>query len=108
MEEMIFDDFSDIVIPPPEFMARFDPTTGAVTAIGPAVAFEGEVHKLPVDADIAIAIIEGKTPLTSCVVNIAENQVEISEVKTLFKIDDVLHRITDSKFADFDVVDLCI
>lgn len=108
MEEMILDDFSDIKIAPVEFMATFDHHTGAVIAVGPSIAFENEQYKLPIDAEIAISIIEGKTPLTSCVVNIAENQVEISETKTLFKIDDVLHRITESKFADFDIVDVCV
>jgi len=101
-------DFSDIVIPPVEFMAKFDPANGQILAVGPSVAFQNEKFKLPIDEDIALQIIQGTMLLSSCKVNIIENQVEISEERSLFKIDDVLHRIIDRQFFDLDRIDISI
>jgi hypothetical protein len=99
MEEIVEYSFNNVVIPKIEFMAKFNPNTGAVVSVGPAIAFENEEYKLPIDDEIAIMIIEGRMSLSACAVNINEGQVEVSEVKSLFKIDDVLHRITERKFV---------
>jgi hypothetical protein len=101
-------EFSDIAIPQVEFMAKYDPTNGQILAVGPSIAFFEEKFKLPIDEDIAIQIIQGMMLLSSCKVNIIENQVEISEEKSLFKIDDVLHRVIDKKFFDLDRIDVKI
>ena len=108
MEEVVEYGFSDIEIPKTEFMAKFNPETGAVISVGPAIAFENEVNKVPIDEEIALRIIEGTMLLSNCVVNIDENQVEISEVKSLFKIDDVLHRVIEQKFFDSDQIDVFV
>lgn len=108
MEEAIIYDFDNIVMPKTEFMAKFDPRTGSILSVGPSVAFENDEHKLPIDEEIALMIIEGKMALTSCSINIDEGRVEISEVKSLFKIDDVLHRIIDRSFAKDTEVDLLV
>jgi hypothetical protein len=108
MEELIPDDFSDIILPPVEFMAKFDPNTGIIIAVGPSIAFQDDQYKLPIDEDIAKQIIQGKMLLNSCKVNIAESQVEISEEKSLFKIDDVLHRVSDNQFIEIERIDIHI
>jgi hypothetical protein len=108
MEEIVECGFDDVVISKIEFMAKFDPTTGIILSVGPAIAFENDTHKLPIDEDIAVMIIEGKMSLGSCVVNLQEGHVEISEVKSLFKIDDVLHRITERKFIKDPYIDVLI
>jgi hypothetical protein len=108
MEELIVDDFSNIVLPPVEFMAKFDPNTGMILAVGPSIAFQDDQYKLPIDQDIAKQIIQGKMLLNSCKVNIEESKVEISEEKSLFKIDDVLHRVSDNQFTDIERIDIHI
>jgi hypothetical protein len=108
MEKLILDDFSDIILPPVEFMAKFDPNTGMILAVGPSIAFKNDQYKLPIDEEIAKQIIQGKMLLNSCKVNIAESQVEISEEKSLFKIDDVLHRVSDNQFVDIERIDIHI
>ena len=108
MEEVDYLDFSDIVIPPVTFYAKFDPLTGRVLSVGPKAAFFNEQNKMPIDEDIARKIISGEMSLQSCVVNIAEGDLEIAEVKALHKIDDVLHRIPEDKFAEYEFVDLAV
>jgi hypothetical protein len=108
MEEIDFLDFSDIVIPPVTFYAKFDPLSGRVLSVGPKSAFFNEKHIMPIDEDIARKIISGEMSLRSCVVNIAEGDLEIAEVKALHKIDDVLHRIPEDKFAEYDTVDVAV
>jgi hypothetical protein len=108
MEEIVEYGFEDIVLPKVEFMAKFDPNTGSIISVGPSVAFENDEYKLPIDDDIAVMIIQGKMSLSSCMVNILENQVEISEVKSLFKIDDVLHRITERRFFNSENIDVLV
>ena len=60
------------------------------------------------DNDTATMIIEGKIPMHNCFVDIVSNTVELSEIKNVFKIDDVLHRIIDREHADFDKPDVYI
>jgi len=108
MEELILDELSNIILPPVEFMAKFDPNTGMILAVGPAIAFQDDRYKLPIDDDIAKQIIKGKMLLNSCRVNIEESKVEISEEKSLFKIDDVLHRVSDNQFIDIERIDIHI
>jgi hypothetical protein len=89
-------------------MAKFNPETGDIISVGPSMAFENDQYKLPIEEDIAIMIIEGKMSLSACAVNIEEGQVEISEVKSLFKIDDVLHRITERRFVKDQHTDVLV
>lgn len=108
MEEIVEYGFRDIEIPKNKFMAKFDPNTGSVVSVGPSIAFENEVYKVSIDEEIALKIIEGTISLSSCVVNIDNDTVELSEVRSLFKIDDVLHRITEKKYSDTDIIDMMI
>jgi hypothetical protein len=108
MEEIVEYGFDDVILPKVEFMATFDPGTGSLISVGPSIAFKESKHKLPIDEEIALMIIEGKMSMSSCIVNVQENQVEISEVKSLFKIDDVLHRITERRFYQEGNIDVLV
>jgi hypothetical protein len=90
----------------PEYVAVFDPETGFVSSVGPAHAFESEQYKLPIDQEIAESIIEGKIKISSCVVDPRSSQFEIVEMKNIFKIDDVLHRIISKEWSDIEKPDL--
>jgi hypothetical protein len=89
-------------IEPVQFMATFDPETGAVTAVGPSHAFVNNKYKIEMDQEIAEMIIEGKITLDSCSVDITGDTVTILETRAMFKIDDVLHRIVEIDHADFE------
>lgn len=108
MEEVDFFDFSDVEIPPVTFCASYDSLSGRLLSVGPKAAFFGKENIIPIDEDIAKKIINGEMSLRSCVVNLAEGELEISEVRSLHKIDDVLHRIPEDKFAESDSADLFV
>lgn len=90
----------------PEYVAVFNPQTGEVKSVGPLHAFENEKNKIPIDREIAESIIEGKIKINSCVIDINSNTLEIAEVKSIFKIDDVLHRIIDKKWTSIERFDI--
>ena len=89
---------------PPEinYLASFDPVTGAVTAVGPSHAFEGIDNVVSIEQDTAELILEGRIPISSCSVDVTGEELTISETRSAYKIDDVLHRIIDIRHADFD------
>ncbi len=101
MEEII--DLSINWVPPEiTYLASFDPETGMVTAVGPSHAFEGVENVVPIDQDTAELIIDGRITITSCSVDVTGEELSISETRSAYKIDDVLHRITDVRHADFE------
>jgi len=108
MEKLMdFDEWAKNYKPvPPEYVAVFDPETGFVSSVGPAHAFENEKYTVPVDQEIAESIIEGKIKINSCVVDPRSSVFEIVEVKNIFKIDDVLHRIISKEWSDINKPDL--
>jgi hypothetical protein len=108
MEEEYIIDFSDIILPKTEYVAVFDQLTGEVTAVGPLYGFPDEPNKIIIDDDIALSILEGKIHLSSCIVNVHDETFQISEIKSLFKIDDLLHRIIDSRFTEIEDIDILI
>lgn len=91
-----------IAMPELSYAAVYNPDTGEVMRIGPASAFIAEKNQVPVDKDTALQIIEGKIRITSCAVNIYTKEFEIAEIKTAYKMDDVLHRIPDVRWADIE------
>jgi len=103
MEDIEFDAFlADFEIPElPEvtFVATYNPTTGEIISVGPAPAFTDEQHKIDIDSEIASDIISGKMQISSCFVDLASSEFSIVETKNIFKIDDVLHRITLEQWA---------
>lgn len=99
---------ASIEIPEPTFVAVYDPHTGEVISIGPTAAFEHEHYKVDVDKEIALDVIEGRVRIGSCYVDVDSETMEIVEVKNVFKIDDILHRIPLKEYADFDKPDLFV
>jgi hypothetical protein len=104
MEEIInFDDWLSNYVPEPvKYVAVYDPFTGFVTSIGPSTSFPDDVHKLFIDEETASAVISGEISINKCVVNVSAGVLEIVEVKNAFTLDDVLHRITSTRYAKFE------
>jgi hypothetical protein len=100
MEEVIdFDKWvSEYVLPIITYVATYDPATGAVKSVGPSHAFENEKYKIDIDKEIAESIISSEIKIHNCFVDINSNTMEIAEVKNIFKIDDVLHRIISKEY----------
>jgi hypothetical protein len=92
----------------PEYVAVFDEYSGVVISVGPIHAFENEKNKIPIDRETAESIIEGKIKIGSCIIDLGANTLQIAEIKNIFKIDDVLHRVVSNEYADFDKPDLFI
>lgn len=90
------------------YMAVFDNQTGQVISVGPSHAFENETCKLIIDSETAELIIEGTIKISSCVVDIQNNVMEIAEVKNVFKIDDVLHRIINTEYSEVENPDVIL
>lgn len=110
MEEVIdFDKWLANYTPPQiNFVATFDPLTGSVIGVGPDYAFSNEKHMIPLDKEIAEQIMLGKINLGSCFVDLNSGIFEIAEVKTAFKIDDVLHRIISKEWSEIEKPDIYI
>jgi hypothetical protein len=82
------------------YSATFDPKTGAVISVGPSHIFINEENKIPLDKETAEQIIEGNIKVNSCFVDITGGKLEIAEIQSVYKIDDVLHRIIEKKWSD--------
>jgi hypothetical protein len=110
MEELIdFDKWlSEYKSIEPEYVAVFDSYSGAVISVGPSHAFKKEKNKIPIDQETAESIIEGKIKIASCMIDLGANTLQIAEIKNIFKIDDVLHRVVSKQYADFEKPDLFI
>jgi hypothetical protein len=108
MEELIdFDKWlSEYQPADPEYVAVFDPNTGSVISVGPSHAFVEEKNQVPVDRETAESIIEGRIKISSCIIDLSANTLEIAEIKNIFKIDDVLHRIISKEYSDITNPDL--
>jgi len=91
---------------PVEYVAVFDPQTGAVLSVGPAHAFIDEKCKVPIDKETAESIILGEVKISSCVIDINSNTLEVAEIRAVFKIDNVLHRIISIEYADHENSDI--
>lgn len=89
-----------------KYVAVFDPMTGSVKSVGPDHAFESETNKIYIDNETAESIIEGKIKIGSCMIDPTANTLEIAEIKNIFKIDDVLHRIISSEYSEIEKNDL--
>jgi hypothetical protein len=83
-----------------EYVAVFDSQTGAVLSVGPSHAFVNEKYKVPIDKETAESIISAEIKIDSCVIDINSNKLEVAEIKSVFKIDNVLHRIISIEYTD--------
>jgi hypothetical protein len=109
MEEIEYD-FTFPVIEPKEikYVAVFDKESGAVISVGPENSFEGIDNKIYVDKEFVDGVVDCKINIHNCFVDFYDLKLEIKEVKSLFKIDDVLHRIPEARFADFIDADIYV
>lgn len=98
----------NIVLLPTIFVAAFDPSSGKVTGVGPSHAFENNPHKIVIDKEIAESILEGTIQVHNCFVDTTATKLEIAEIKSMFKIDDVLHRVIENKWADIENPDITL
>jgi hypothetical protein len=109
MEEIEYD-FSFPIFEPAEikYVAVFDKDSGAVISVGPEESFAHIDHKIQVDKEFVDGIVECKINIHNCFIDFYDLKLEIKEVKSLFKIDDVLHRIPESKFVAFKDADVYV
>lgn len=110
MEELM--DFDQWILQQQEieikYWAVYDPNTGNVIGIYPSPAGEQFEHRIEVDREVAENIQSGITSIQNCFVDITSATLEIAEVKSLTKIDDVLHRVTESRWSEIVEPDIFI
>ena len=82
-----------------KYFASFDPQTGEVTGIHPSHAISETVNKVEINDEIAFSVFEGKTKLSSYRIDITDPSLSLVEIKSLSKIDDVLHRVVDKQWS---------
>ena len=56
--------------------------------------------------EISEKIINSEIKISNCVVDINSNTVEVAEIQSMYKIDDILHRIISSKYSDIEKPDI--
>lgn len=100
--------FSHYTLPPVKFVAVFNPDTGAVISVGPSHAFKDQKHKISVDKELAESIINAEIRIDNCVVDMNSNTLEVAEIKSVYKIDDVLHRVISKKDSQIKKPDIYI
>jgi hypothetical protein len=81
------------------YVAAYDLMTGEITAIGSTAALAGENNTAPVDTELALKVLEGSLPIHRCYVDLDTKIVNIAEIKSIVKINDVLHRIIESEHS---------
>lgn len=104
MEEVIdFDEWlANFKFEPVKYVAVYDPSTGAVKSVGPSHAFEHEEFKIDIDSEVAQSIINADIKIHNCVVDVDSQTLEFAEVKTISKIDDLLHRVISSNYSEVE------
>lgn len=97
MEEIVdFDEWINSYVPPPLiYWAVYDTETGSIKGVYPGTAADSFTNKIQIDTDLALSIQEGTTLLSSCFVDLTADELEISQVKSLTTIDDILHRVVE-------------
>lgn len=106
MEEVDYDWlFEPIEMPETKYVAVFDLETGKVLGVGPEVAYIEKENKIEIDAQLAEAIITNEISIYDCFIDFYDFKLEVKQVKTLYKIDDVLHRISLREFLEDQEVD---
>lgn len=86
------------------YLAAYDIETGSVLSVAPDYALNTErfKHSVPLPPGVAESIISGEIKMRNCFIDATSGSLEITEVKNLYKIDDVLHRIIELKWAEFE------
>ena len=91
-----------------KYNVAFDSDSGKVLTVGPDHAVNNNSHKniISIDKNVAEDIISGKIRMSKCFVDPAMGELEIVEVKDLYSIDDVLHRIIEKKWSEVEKPDI--
>lgn len=92
-------DFEFPTIPEVKYSAVFDKDTGKIVSIGPSYGVAGE-NIIDIEKELAEDILTGTVNIHDCFLDFYENKVEVKQVLTLYKIDDVLHRIVEKQYSD--------
>lgn len=110
MEEIVdFDEWLRNYLPlEPKYYAVYDITTGEVTGIYPEQSSVNLENKLEVTREFAESIFDGKASLGAFYVDLSLEKLEIVQIHSLRKIDDILHRIIDKKYSDIVESDIKI
>lgn len=106
MEEIdllkLWEDIEDI---PVQYRAVYDPETLRVVKVGPNITSEND-DIVDIEEDIAVRILEGEVRINNCFLDIDSGKLEIAENHSLNKIDDVLHRIPETFWSDYENADV--
>jgi hypothetical protein len=81
------------------YWAVYDVETGIIRGIYPNNSADEFPNKIQIDTELALSIQEGTTLLSSCFVDLSADVLEISQIKSLITIDDILHRIVENKWT---------
>lgn len=81
------------------YWAVYDTDTGIVKGIYPGSSADSFENKIAIDTELALSIQEGTTQLSSCFVDLTADVLEISQVKNLTTIDDILHRVVEASWS---------
>jgi hypothetical protein len=82
-----------------KYFAAYDPVEGTVSSIGSEIALAGESNKTLVDTELALKVLEGSLPIHRCYVDLNTKTVNIAEIKSMVKVNDVLHRIIEAEYS---------
>lgn len=102
MEELI------LSFPPLKYKAEYNQETGAVVAVGPDHYFGSKENLIDLDQETADLIMEGKIKIHSCFVDLIKNELEITETRNIFKIDNVLYRVPEKQWSTVERPDVYI
>lgn len=78
------------------YWAVYDVDSGAVKGVYPGSSADNFENKILIDTELALSIQQGTTQLSSCFVDLTADVLEISQVKNLTTIDDILHRVVEA------------
>ena len=86
----------------------FNKDTGEVLGVGPEFAFKDYKDKLTIETDLALDMLNSKVKMSSYIVDFENGSLQLLENKSLIKIDDILHRITEKQWINDDDFDLFV
>ena len=91
---------------PVQYIAVFDPASGSIHAVGAKTALSHHTTWVDIDQETAELILEGRISLNSCSVDVTGTTFKMSETRSVYSIDDVLHRIPEIGHAETDKYNL--
>jgi predicted membrane-bound mannosyltransferase len=89
-----------------KYRVAYDPLTGAIFKVGNQTALVNDPCTVEIDTELAEKIIEGALPIHRCFVDLNTHLVEIAEIKSVSKINDVLHRVIELEHSLVDKHDV--